>query len=168
MLYHPIFPFLLPLVSQLRKTAMLYSISGQFLPYDSGGLLFPWVLSSPHVTSCATLCISIVKFCLFVSFQSFYVPITKFSKLTTKALWGLFSIQLDVSDNELLFLSWKLIGAQIWALALQPFCLLVSKTQFHFSPKFRSFISPCLVYSSFWRNTNFISVNSLHIWKCLI
>lgn len=132
-------------------------------------------LSSPYVISCSTFCFSYCQSCLSFPLKVSMFPSLSFSRLIAKALWRLFSMQLNVSDKDCSFF-W--LGLQFGLLLSRPSALWHLRL-FHFSTEFRIFVSSCLVCSSFWRSTSFISVlrkgaywlrflrPCMQVWKCL-
>lgn len=118
------------------------------------GVLIIWVIYYHHMLFLVQLfCFSYYQSCLSFPLKVSMFPSLSFSRLISKALWRLFSIQLSVSNKDCSF--W--LGLQFGLLLSRPSALWHLKL-FHFSTEFRFFVFCCLVCSSFWRSTYFISV----------
>lgn len=117
------------------------------------GVLIIWVIYYHHMSFLVQLfCFSYCQSCLSFPLKVSMFPSLSFSRLISKALWRLFSIQLNVSYKDCSFF-WTQFGL----LLSRPSALWHLK-QFHFSTEFRFFVFSCLVCSSFWTSTSFISV----------
>lgn len=150
-------------------------ISGQFLTQYYVGVLIIWVIYYHRMSFLVQLfAFLIVNLVFSFPLKVSMFPSLNFSRLVAKALLRLFSMQLNVSDKDCSFF-W--LGLQFGLLLSRPSALRHLRL-FHFSTEFRFFVSSCLVCSSFWRSTSFITVlrkgayglrffKTLHVWKCL-